>query len=87
MLRSSCRPTRKRARCGRAGSSSWVGDFIGVKSRLADAAPGTVLFIIGLLLVWLTRFSFPVRPPIMIELGQRGVGQPRREHERKRKAG
>lgn len=67
------------------GSSSWVGDFIGVKSRLADAAPGTVLFVIGLLVVWLTRFSIRVRQPINIEFGGQ-TRAPRREHERKRKA-
>lgn len=67
------------------GSSSWVGEFIGVKSRLADAAPGTVLFVIGLLVVWLTRFSIRVRQPINIEFGGRTRAS-RREHERKRKA-
>ena len=67
------------------GSSSWVGDFIGVKSRLADAAPGTVLFVIGLLVVWLTRFSIRVRQPINIEFGGQTRAR-RREHERKRKA-
>lgn len=69
------------------GSSSWVGDFIGVKSRLADAAPGTVLFVVGLLIVWLTRFSVKVRPPIKIELGAGNETRAsRREHDRKRKA-
>lgn len=42
---------------GVAGSSSWVGQFIGVKGQLSDAAPGTVLFVVGLLVVWLTRFD------------------------------
>ena len=51
---------------GVAGSTSWVGDFIGVQSWLADAAPGTILFIVGLLVVWLTRFSIRVRQPIEI---------------------
>ncbi|TMD41883.1 MAG: hypothetical protein E6I88_06380 [Chloroflexi bacterium] len=37
-----------------------------VQSRLADAAPGTILFIVGLLVVWLTRFSIRVRQPIEI---------------------
>jgi hypothetical protein len=46
---------------GVAGSSSWVGQFIGVKSQLSDAAPGTVLFVVGLLVVWLTRFDVRLR--------------------------
>jgi len=62
---------------GVSGSSSWVGEFIGVQSKLSDAAPGTVLFVVGL--------------PIDIEL-RAGAGLPekaeheRREHERHRKA-
>jgi uncharacterized membrane protein len=72
---------------GIVGSSSWVGDFIGIQSKLADAAPGTVLFIVGLLVIWLTRFSVRVRQPINIEVGGQ-VGKPSREidKERKRKA-
>ena len=46
---------------GVAGSSSWVGQFIGVQSKLSDAAPGTVLFVVGLLVVWLTRFDVHIR--------------------------
>ncbi|HYM50372.1 MAG TPA: hypothetical protein VET65_07325 [Candidatus Limnocylindrales bacterium] len=46
---------------GVSGSSSWVGDFIGVHSWLSDAAPGTVLFVVGLLVVWITRFEIRVR--------------------------
>ena len=49
---------------GVAGSSSWVGQFIGVQSKLSDAAPGTVLFVVGLAVVGLTRFSIRVRRPI-----------------------
>jgi apolipoprotein N-acyltransferase len=46
---------------GVAGPTSWVGEFIGVQSKLSDAAPGTVLFVVGLLVVWLTRFNVRVR--------------------------
>jgi hypothetical protein len=52
------------------GSSSWVGSFIGIQSKLADAAPGTILFIVGLMVVWLTRFSVRVRSPIDVERGE-----------------
>src|SRR2546428_551581 len=33
---------------GVAGSSSWVGEFIGVQSKPSGAAPGPVLFLPGL---------------------------------------
>src|SRR5712671_7571413 len=82
---------------GVAGSSSWVGEVIGVKSKLSDAAPGTVLFVVGLAVVWLTRFAVRVRQPIDIELRARAklaenreperLEHERREHERRRKAG
>lgn len=81
---------------GVAGSSSWVGEFIGVQSKLSDAAPGTVLFVVGLAVVWLTRFTVRVKQPIDIELRARVEAaeqlqherreHERREHERRRKA-
>ncbi len=45
---------------GVAGSSSWVGRFIGLESRLSDAAPGTILFVVGLIIIWVTRFEVRV---------------------------
>jgi hypothetical protein len=71
---------------GVVGTSSWVGDFIGVQSKLSDAAPGTVLFIVGLAVVWLTRFTVRVRRPIEIELRARRQASPRHDGEHKRKA-
>ena len=71
---------------GVVGSSSWVGDFIGIRSRLSDAAPGTILFIVGLAVVWLTRFAVRVSRPIEIELRQPRHRHRRDEHERRRKA-
>lgn len=67
---------------GVVGASSWVGEVIGVKSRLSDAAPGTVLFIVGLAVVFLTRFTVRVRQPIEIDLSDR-----RDMPDRRRKAG
>ena len=67
---------------GVAGSSSWVGEFIGVQSKLSDAAPGTVLFVVGLAVVWLTRFAVRVRQPIDVELRARADAAERRETER-----
>lgn len=68
---------------GVAGSSSWVGEFIGVQSKLSDAAPGTVLFVVGLAVVWLTRFAVRVRQPIDVELRARVDAAERRETERR----
>jgi hypothetical protein len=71
---------------GVVGSSSWVGNFIGVQSQLSDAAPGTVLFIVGLAVVWLTRFAVRLRQPIEISLRQPPRPQGTRassEHRRK----
>lgn len=67
---------------GVAGSSSWVGEFIGAQSKLSDAAPGTVLFVVGLAVVWLTRFTVRVKQPIDIELRGRVEAAEQREHER-----
>ena len=69
---------------GVAGSSSWVGEVIGLKSKLSDAAPGTVLFVVGLAAVWLTRFAVRVRQPIEIELRERALASQRREHSGRR---
>lgn len=46
---------------GITGSTSWIAKFIGVESNLSDAAPGAVLFIVGLLIVWITRFNLKTR--------------------------
>jgi hypothetical protein len=79
---------------GVAGSSSWVGEVIGVQSKLSDAAPGTVLFVVGLAVVWLTRFTVRVRQPIEIDLRERalaserrGLSERRELSERRRRAG
>ena len=64
---------------GVAGSSSWVGEVIGVKSKLSDAAPGTVLFVVGLAVVWLTRFAVRVRQPLEIDLRERALASERRQ--------
>jgi hypothetical protein len=71
---------------GVVGTSSWIGDFIGVQSRLSDAAPGTVLFIVGLAVVWLTRFTVRIRRPIEIELRPPRQATSRRDSEHRRKA-
>jgi uncharacterized membrane protein len=74
---------------GVAGSSSWVGQFIGVQGKLSDAAPGTVLFVVGLAVVLLTRFSVRVRQPIQIDVRERRESLPERHElpERRRRVG
>src|SRR2546426_9251849 len=48
---------------GVAGSSSWVGEFIGVQRKLSGAAPRTGPLLVGLPRLLLTRLAVPVRPP------------------------
>jgi hypothetical protein len=46
---------------GISGATGWLGRVFGVESRLSDAAPGTVLFVVGLAIVWVTRFQVRLR--------------------------
>jgi hypothetical protein len=46
---------------GVAGSTSWAAKILGAESRLSDAAPGAVLFLVGLFVVLITRFTIKVR--------------------------
>lgn len=48
---------------GVAGSSGWVVELLGLKSTLSDAAPGVVLFVVGLVVVFVTRYDPPSRLP------------------------
>ena len=40
---------------GVTGNTSWTASFIGAQSTINDAAPGVVLFIVGLFMIWVTR--------------------------------
>ena len=40
---------------GVAGSTSWTAKALGLESSINDAAPGVVLFVVGLFYVWITR--------------------------------
>ena len=40
---------------GVAGSTSWTASLLGLESKINDAAPGVVLFIVGLFMVWATK--------------------------------
>jgi hypothetical protein len=46
---------------GVTGSAGWTAKVLGLESKLSDAAPGVVLFIVGLFVVWATRFSVKSR--------------------------
>ena len=40
---------------GVAGSTSWTASVLGLESNINDAAPGVVLFIVGVFFVWITK--------------------------------
>ncbi|HKX83235.1 MAG TPA: hypothetical protein VJL58_03355, partial [Pyrinomonadaceae bacterium] len=40
---------------GVAGSTSWTAKLLGMESSINDAAPGVVLFIVGLFIVYATK--------------------------------
>ena len=46
---------------GITGSTTWAAKLVGAESNITDAAPGAVLFIVGLFVVWITRFDVKVR--------------------------
>jgi hypothetical protein len=42
---------------GIAGNTRWAISMLAIDSELSDAAPGTILFVVGLLVVCATRFD------------------------------
>jgi len=40
---------------GVVGSTSWMAKAAGLESKISDAAPGVILFIVGILIVFITR--------------------------------
>ena len=46
---------------GVTGSVSWTMKLLGTESKLADASPGAVLFVVGLYFVFVTRYRVKVR--------------------------
>jgi hypothetical protein len=42
---------------GVSGSTSWSASLLGLQSTVTDAAPGSVLFIVGLFIVWATKYK------------------------------
>ncbi|MBM7070589.1 hypothetical protein JQC92_00830 [Shewanella sp. 202IG2-18] len=43
---------------GVSGSSDWYVNFLGAESKIAQAAPGVILFIVGLFMVFVTRYKY-----------------------------
>lgn len=46
---------------GVAGSTNWTTKLLGAESEISDAAPGVILFIVGLFVVYITRFKVKVK--------------------------
>jgi hypothetical protein len=48
---------------GVAGSSGWVVELLHLQITLSDAAPGVVLFVVGLAVVFVTRYDVRIGYP------------------------
>lgn len=46
---------------GIAGSTQWSARILGLKSEINDAAPGVIISIVGLFVIFLTRFGVKSR--------------------------
>ncbi|HEX5126533.1 MAG TPA: hypothetical protein VFW00_07315 [Rhodocyclaceae bacterium] len=46
---------------GVAGKTSWAAKLFGAESMVSDAAPGAVLFIVGMFVVLITRYAFRIK--------------------------
>lgn len=46
---------------GITGSISWTAKLFGMESNISDAAPGAVLFIVGLFIVLITSYQIRVK--------------------------
>lgn len=42
---------------GVTGKMNWTAKFLGASSEILDASPGAVLFIVGLFIIFFTRFK------------------------------
>ncbi|RRS07067.1 hypothetical protein EAG18_19165 [Pseudoalteromonas sp. J010] len=43
---------------GVTGSTSWTANILGAESAITDAAPGAILFIVGIFMVLVTKYKF-----------------------------
>ena len=46
---------------GVTGAASWTTRILGIESQVSDAAPGAILFVVGLFVVVVTRFTVRVQ--------------------------
>jgi hypothetical protein len=46
---------------GIIGSTSWTANIPGAKSELSDAAPNVIFAVLGLFVIWATRFKVRIR--------------------------
>jgi len=46
---------------GVTGSTSWTASFLGAQSEISDTAPGGILFIVGLFVIFLTRYRLQIK--------------------------
>lgn len=46
---------------GIAGSTNWTAKILGAESKINDAAPGTILFIVGLFIVFITKYKMKIK--------------------------
>ena len=46
---------------GTMGSTTWVASVVGAESNITDAAPGTILFVAGVLLAVITRYNIKIK--------------------------
>lgn len=42
---------------GVAGHTSWTASALGLSTSMTDAAPGVIIFVVGIFFVWMTRFK------------------------------
>jgi hypothetical protein len=42
---------------GIVGRTSWTASVLGMNSQLTDAAPGSIFGILGLFIIWVTKFK------------------------------
>jgi hypothetical protein len=58
---------------GVTGHSSWAVSMLELSSTLNDASPGTVLFTVGVLVVWATRFKVRTERKYQVSKDEPGV--------------
>lgn len=45
---------------GIVGSTNWTANILGAESQISDAAPGNILFFVGLFAIYISRYVFKV---------------------------